>query len=318
MTFLWPKIKAVKKIKPMRNTTPWVWVIEPSHGCNLACGHCCAELIPEERKQLMTIDSWRSTFQIIQKVSPTVRVDIGGVVGEPTLHPELTDWLKEARRIAPWAQIQITTNGTRILSGEVPYKALLEAGANIVYTDQYGSHEEFERLAQESGYRFYQYYDKPEGAWSPWSYIGPHMKMIVLMEHPGTWPKSRFKAGLLGNWYGNLNWQKAARFHMQPLEEPLTRRCNQPFLYVTVAASGEYLLCCQDGMHVTEGMFGNVSEGLEGFRAFWYGDKLQTIRMRLRNKDRAGTAFACAKCNITFSRCDLKHWTEAELAFRWE
>jgi hypothetical protein len=144
------------------------------------------------------------------------------------------------------------------------------------------------------------------------------MKMIVLMDHPGTWPKSRFRAGLLGNWYGNLDWKVGARFGMTPLLKPVERRCNQPFLYVTVAASGAYLLCCQDGMHVTEGMFGNVNDGVEGFYKFWYGKEMQTVRGRLRNKDRASTPYACRKCAITFSRCDFKHWENHEVASYWD
>lgn len=311
-------LKPIKKIKPLGSTSPWVWSIEPSFGCNLKCGHCCAELIPEESKGLMAYDTWVSTFQIIQAVSPTVRVDICGYVGEPTLNPHLTEWLPVAREIAPYAQIQITTNGTMLRKGIVNYKALLDAGANIIYTDQYGPHAEFEKLASESGYPFYQYYDPPKGAPTPWKYYGPQVKMIVLMDHPGTWPKSRFRAGLLGNWYGHLNWEKGKRFGMAPLQEPLHRRCNQPFLYVTVAANGSYLLCCQDGMHVTDGMFGNVSDGVPGFRNYWYGEKVQTIRRRLRNKDRAGTPFACAKCNITFSRCDFKHWTDEQVNHFWD
>lgn len=318
MTTVWPKIKIPKKIKPLGNTSPWVWVIEPSHGCNLKCGHCCSELIPEEDKQLMTYETWCNTFKVMNAVSPTVRVDIGGIVGEPTFNPQLTEWLPIARNLAPLAQFQITTNGTMLRKGEVNYKVLLDAGANIIYTDQYGPHEEFEKLASESGYPYYQYYDPPAGAWSPWKYYGPEIKMIVLMDHPGTWPQSRFKAGLLGNWYGNLNWEKGKRFGMAPLEKPLTRRCNQPFLYVNVAANGSYLLCCQDGMQVTDGMFGNVSEGIVGFHNFWYGKELQIIRKRLRNKDRAGTEFACSKCNVTFSRCDFKHWTDEQVNIWWD
>jgi hypothetical protein len=314
----WPKMKPIKKVKPLGNTSPWVWVIEPYFGCNLQCGHCCAELIPEENKRQMTYDTWVNTFRIINTVSPTVRVDICGIVGEPTLHPRLTEWLSIARKLAPAAQFQITTNGTILRSGEVTFKALLDAGANIIYTDQYGPHEEFEKLAAESGYPFYQYYNPPIGAWTPWKFYGPHLKVIVLMDHPGTWPESRLKAGLLGNWYGNLNWEKAKRFRMSPLEKPLTRRCNQPFLYVNVAADGNYLLCCQDGMHATGGMFGNVSDGVTGFYNFWYGKELQIIRRRLRNKDRAGTEFACAKCNITFSRCDFRHWTDDQVGIWWD
>ena len=318
MTIYWPKIKSIKKVKPLGNTSPWVWVIEPSFGCNLKCGHCCAELIAKEDEQLMTYDTWCSIFRVINSVSPTVRVDICGIVGEPTLHPQLTEWLPIARALAPLAQIQITTNGTMLRSGSVNYKELLDAGANIIYTDQYGPHKEYERLADASGYPHYQYYEAPEGAWSPWKYYGPHIKMIVLMEPPITWPESRFKAGLLGNWYGNLNWNKSKRFGMFPLKKPLTRRCNQPYLYVNVAASGDYLLCCQDGLHITAGKFGNISDGVDGFRKFWYGEKLQIIRRRLRNKDRAGTEYACAKCNITFSRCDFKHWEVEQLNTWWD
>jgi hypothetical protein len=236
------------------------------------------------------------------------------VVGEPTLHPKLTEWLRIARSEAPLTQIQITTNGTMLLEGRVRYRELLDAGANIVYTDQYGPHEEFRRLAEESGHPFYEYYDRPPVAPSPWTYRGPHVKMIVLMDHPGTWPQSRFRAGLLGNWYGNLNWSKAEKFGMAPIERPLTRRCNQPFLYANVAADGSYLLCCQDGLHATAGKFGSVDSGEEGFRRFWYGLEMQTVRRRLREKDRAGTEYACAKCNITFSRCDFRHWTEDDLS----
>ena len=314
----WKKIRPIKKVKPLGNTSPWVWVLEPSFGCNLNCGHCCAGLIPEETKEFMSYDTWCRTFKTINAVSPTVRVDICGIVGEPTLHPSLTKWLPIARKLAPKAQIQITTNGVKLQTGEVNYQSLLDAGANIIYTDQYGPHDEFEQLASKSGYPFYQYYKKPEGAWSPWRYYGPHVKMIVLMDPPKTWPRSRFRAGLLGNWYGHLDWERGKRFGMVPLEKPLIRRCNQPFLYVNVSASGEYLLCCQDGMHITAGMFGNVSEGVKGFLNFWYGEQMQIIRRRLRNKDRAGTSFACEKCNITFSRCDFRHWKSEQMNIYWQ
>ena len=100
---------------------------------------------------------------------------------------------------------------------------------------------------------------------------------------------------------------------MSPLAEPLVRRCNQPFLYVTVSASGEYLLCCQDGMQVTKGRFGSVAEGVEGFHRFWYGREMQTVRRRLRLKNRADTDYACRKCNITFSRCDFTHWKDEDV-----
>jgi hypothetical protein len=317
VTFSWSKLKMTKREKPLGGTSPWGWIIEPSHGCNLSCGHCCAELIPEEKRNLMTFDIWCSLFKTINAVSPTVRVDICGIVGEPTLHPHLTEWLSVARELAPLVQMQITTNGIALLQEKVNYRDLLSAGANIIYTDQYGPAGKFEQLASESGYPFYQYYDRPAKAWSPWTYYGPQLKMIVLMNPPDTWPRSRLRAGMLGNWCGNLDWEKAKRYNMSPLESSLTRRCNQPFLYVNVASNGNYLLCCMDGMQLTDGLFGNVSARETGFRKFWYGKDLQIIRRHLRNKDRGAIADTCAKCNITYSRCDLKHWTDEELDKWW-
>jgi hypothetical protein len=216
------------------------------------------------------------------------------------------------------AQIHLTTNGTMLLSNKVRYHDLFEAGLNIAYTDQYGTHRRFEALAEASGLPYYQYYDPPEGAPTPWKYYGPELKIIVLMDPPFKWPKSRFRAGLLGNWYGHLDWAAGAKFGMKPLEKPLTRRCNQPFLYVSVAASGSYLLCCQDGLHKSEGRFGTVLDGVPGFQKFWYGKEMQLVRRRLRHKNRADTPYACQKCNVTFSRCDFKHWTDAEVGSYWD
>jgi hypothetical protein len=142
--------------------------------------------------------------------------------------------------------------------------------------------------------------------------------MIVLMDPPFRWPKSRYRAGLLGNWYGNLDWEAGKKFGMKPLEKPIARRCNQPFLYVSVAASGAYLLCCQDGLHKSEGRFGNVLDGVPGFQKFWYGKEMQLVRRRLHHKNRADTDYACAKCNITFSRCDFRHWTETQVNHYWD
>jgi len=310
-----PKIP--KKIKPLGSTSPNVWSIEPAFGCNLKCAHCCADLIPKADNHIMEEDVWSATFSILHAVSPTVRVDLCGFVGEPTLNMQLTRLLPIARELAPLAQIQITTNGTKLRTGEVSMKALLDGGANILYVDQYGPHEQFERLAAESGYPFYQYYDAPPDAMTPWKYWGPDLKMIVLMDEPSTWPVSRLKANLLGNWYGNMNWERGeaqSKFKMLPLVKPLIRRCNQPFLYVTVASNGDYLLCCQDGLQVTKGKFGSVIDGIEGFKRFWYGKEMQTVRRRLRLKNRADTEYACAKCNITFSRSDYTHWTDEQVA----
>lgn len=308
--------KTVAKIRPLGTQSPYFWGVEPVDGCNLKCGHCSCALNVPGQYHFMTEETWRSTFQVINAVTPYCRVDLN-FAGEPTLHPRLTEFLSIARKLCPNMQLQITTNGTMLRVGKVKYRDLLAAGANIIYTDMYGTKERFFQLAEESGEDWYEYYNKPEGAPSPWTYWGPQVRMIVLQENPSNWPESRKRAGLLGTWLNHLDWEAAKPFGMKPVTEPIHRRCNQPFILVGVKASGDYVLCCQDSTGETAGMLGNVREGVEGFKRFWFGKMMQQVRFHLRNKDRGKIPY-CAKCNITFSRCDFKHWTDEQVGKYWD
>jgi sulfatase maturation enzyme AslB (radical SAM superfamily) len=310
-----PKTKTPAKVKPYGATTPWVWVLEPTHGCNLSCGHCSCRLDKKGVYHYMSKRTWKNTWEIISKVSPTCRIDMA-LGGEPTLNPHLPKLIQMAREISPLSQIQVTTNGTMLRSGKVTYRQLLDAGANVVYTDMYGPREWFHKAAEKSGIPWYEYYDKPEGAPSPWLYQGPDLKVIVLQEQPENWPKSRYRAGLLGTWFNHLDWEAAKKFGLSPVTKPITRRCNQPFRYVSVDSKGNYLLCCQDNVGETSGQYGSVDTGEEGFKLFWYGKKMQKIRRYLHEKKRAKIS-QCSRCNVTFSRCDLKHWTEEDLSKYW-
>lgn len=305
-----------KKQKSMLGSTaPWAWVIEPVHGCNLRCGHCSCRLDKPNTYHYIKEDSWIQAWSIISKVAPTTRADLC-LGGEPTLHPDIYQLLKLARKISPLTQIQITTNGTMLLSGKLEYRELLAAGANIIYTDMYGPHSKFVDMAKESGIAWYEYYKKPKDAPSPWTYNGPDLKLIVLQEQPENWPKSRYRAGLLGTWFNHLDWEAAKRFGLTPVTQAPARRCNQPFRYSCIDSKGYYLLCCQDNVGETSGMFGNVSEGVDGFLKFWYGKKMQTYRVNLMAKNRMANS-QCSRCNITFSRCDYKHWKDEQLRNYW-
>jgi len=315
MTVIFPKIKKQKIVKPLGSTSPWAWIIEPTHGCNLSCGHCSCRLDKKGIYDFMKEETWIKTWNIIAKLTPTCRVDLA-LGGEPTLNKNLLEFLKIAKEIAPLSQIQVTTNGTMIKKKVVSYKNLLGAGANIIYTDMYESKNEFIEKAKESGYPWYEYYNAPDNAPSPWSYVGPDFKLIVLQEQPENWPKSRLRAGLLGTWYNHLDWKAAEKFNLFPVVTPPTRRCNQPFLYVPVDSHGNYVLCCMDNTGETSGMFGSVYDGIDGFKRYWYGKEMQIIRQQLRQKNRNNIS-QCSRCAFTASRCDLKHWSDSEVSKYW-
>ena len=76
--------------------------------------------------------------------------------------------------------------------------------------------------------------------------------------------------------------------------------------YIQVIADGNYLFCCQDAFNESK-VPENVNEGIDGFMQFWLSEYMQYTRKLLRNKDRKGHE-VCNKCDIIFSRADMKLW----------
>ena len=260
-------------------------------------------------------------MKLVQEIGPACRVELA-MGGEPTLHPKIYEMLKLGRKISPLSQFQITTNGTMLTKGKVTYQGLMESGCNIVYTDMYAPRDKFRELAAESGYTYWFYYpeglhepSQPDGC-DPWTYHGPHIKLIPLQNNPSNWPDSRMNANLLGSWFNHIDKDKAAKFGIKEVGTPKNpapfRRCNQPFLYAPVSWTGDYILCCQDMALETVG-HGNVSGGLEGFKDWWFGKFMQDHRRWLREKDRMSSPY-CSRCSITFSRCDFRHWTDDQVS----
>lgn len=295
---------------------PWAWALEPVRGCNLRCGHCATRLFPKGELSFVSKSIWVYLWEIIAAVTPRCRVEMANA-GEPTLHPDLLDLLWMARKISPDSQIQITTNGTMLTKGRLTYQQLFNAGVNIVYVDMYAPRQEHLRLAEASRVRYYEYCNKPRGAPGAWTYHGPHMKLIVLMENPANWPERRKKLGRLGTFFNHLDWEAAEPFGLYPVKSPIKRRCSQPFRYVSVHNNGSYELCCQDFMGETAGKLGHVSEGIDGFMRFWFGQTMQDIRRKLIVKDRASVPY-CARCNITFSKSDFRMWPNSALKHYWD
>lgn len=298
---------------PLGRMGPWSWLLEPVRGCNLKCGYCATRLFFDEPKQMISDDIWSATFKLIRLVSPYTRVEIANA-GEPTLHPHLSGLLKMARSLSPFSQLQITTNGTRLIKGAMTYGELFDAGANILYVDMYARKDKHEELARKSGFPWYYYYDKPKGAPGAWTYAGPHLKLIVLMDPPERWPKNKQRQ--LNTFLNNLDWPAASRIGLKPVMEPPARMCPQPFRHVVLNVHGQYRMCCYDFMDETAGKLGSVDEGLEGFRSFWFGEYMQRLRGALHHKDRTWNS-QCLRCSCISSRNDFHGWPDAVLKQYW-
>lgn len=306
----------VKKDSRYDIHSPWSWAIEPVRGCNLRCGHCATRLFEVGKLDFASEKTWVDLFSLINKITPYCRVEMANA-GEPTLHPRILPFLSIARRLAPNAQLQITTNGTKLADGTLTHKQLFNAGINIIYVDMYAPREKHIALAEASGYEWYEYLDPPKGAPNAWTYHGSHVKFITLMQPPVRWPAKRLALGRLGTWFNNLDWKAAEKYNLFPVTEPIERGCSQPFKYVSVMVDGSFELCCQDLFGETAGKLGNVSDGVEGFDKFWFGEFMQLHRKHLRVKDRAWSPY-CSRCNITFSMSDWRMWKDDALTHYWD
>jgi hypothetical protein len=315
---------------PLGYRGPWAWAFEPVRGCNLACGHCAARLIRDEPYQFIEEETFRAIVETMAVVTPKARVDFAQC-GEPTLHPQLLDFLSIARDVSPWTQYQVTTNGIRIRKGEVRINDLFEAGANIVYVDMYGGPERYYELALEAAAKdpeidwfFYhpEYHkdeydilgNRPETSKSPWTYVGPDRKTLVLMDPPEDWPKSRFQKGRLGSFFNHLDFEAGKKFEMYEVTEPVAKSCVQLERISVTDFEGNYILCCQDFTGETAGTLGNVFDGPEGWYRFWLGETMQRHRRLLRDKNRAASPY-CSRCDITYSTRIARMFTDEDLSW---
>jgi hypothetical protein len=79
--------------------------------CNLTCGHCdhASPLLP---KKLARLTDFTRDLQALAKVLHAAELRIVG--GEPTLHPQIIEFLQESRRTGVAEKIKVYTNGTRL------------------------------------------------------------------------------------------------------------------------------------------------------------------------------------------------------------
>jgi organic radical activating enzyme len=301
--------------RPLGKINPWAWCLEPVRGCNLACWHCPARLLPQNKYEYMSEQTWISAWKIIKELTPYCRIEMANT-GEPTLHPNILEFIKIARTISPNSQIQITTNGTTLIQNKITYKQLFDSGINIIYVDMYAPKERHIDLAKKSGYDFYKYYESSKKVPNAWTYHNnPNIQFIALSEIPDNWPIQKIKRGGLGTFLNNIDFEKAKKINIVPVINAPERRCSQPMKYVQVMASGTYLMCCQDAFNKA-GILNNVNEGINGFFKFWLGRYMQSTRKILRAKNRMGHPI-CYKCNTIFSRCDMKFWQKETFNYWW-
>jgi len=313
-------LKPTKK-KLLGKHSPWLWAVEPVHGCNLSCWHCTARLYPSDGvPKFMSKEVWKSLLEVCAAETPHVRLEMGQA-GEPTLHPDILEFASMSREISPTTQIQTFTNGINLLNGKFTYKELFDAGFHSVYVDMYAPRETHIELAKQSGFEWFLYNDHKVGSKDHHheanTYYGdPKMNLIILQDRPEN-RKGWRKVGRLSTFLNYVDWEACIPKGLLPVREPYKRRCTMPWRYASVNYKGDYTFCCIDFLGEACGQMGSVLEGPEGFRKFWFGRLMQSIRRRLLAGDRAGIPY-CSRCNCAFSKCDCRFWPEETFDSWWD
>lgn len=311
-----PKMRADKKrsIGPLR---PWAWWTEVTRGCNLRCGFCATRLFERGQFSYMTMETWKQMIEIVAIVCPLVRLEIGNA-GEPTLNEKLPEFFRYARERCPTIQLMIFTNGTTLLDGRTSYEQLFEAGLNCVFVDMYAPLEKHAALAEKSGYRWFTQENKPEGAPNVFEYQNdPDFHCIMLCPNPGDWPKRKVSRGAFSTFFNHLDWKAAEKYGLKPIVEPPKRNCDLPSKYPVSYWDGAYTFCCFDFMREVAGTLGNVSDGVDGFFRYWFGEYMQASRRLLYEKNRAAHSM-CSKCAFTSIRGDIQRWPVQLLDHWWD
>ena len=311
------KSVGVKTRRPLGKLNPWAWWTEIVRGCNISCDFCPSRLFEKDKIDFMEEKTWISLLKVINEVTPYSRLELCNA-GEPTLHPQLLEFLSIAREICPNLQILMFTNGTQITSGKVTYKELFDAGLNMIFLDMYSPFEKHKKLAEESGYYWYHQDDKPKDAPGIFTYQNdPNINVIMFAENPNSWSKRKLGRGYLHTFLNDLDWSVASKFGLEPVIEAPSRRCDFPNKFVTTNYDGTFAFCSFDYMRHTVNNFGNINGGIKDFFEFWLGSYMQDVRLKLYNKDRNSHEY-CSKCRFTSIRCDIPYWKPELLTHYWD
>lgn len=275
----------------MSRHLPFTVKIELVRGCTRRCPFCALPYMEwvKESWRFMPDSIFRYIIDDMVGWRDKCRVEFAER-GEPSLHPDIIDYIKYARKRLPKIQMMMTSNGDMIYKlGEEEFvdlvREMFAAGLNILMLDCYSirRYERMKRLFPESKLFF-------EDGIHPYSYRGPNFEQIILVcEVVG---RARDRIRVLQNMGGSVDVKVAmdAGYIVTDVNESLSKMCVRPFREIVIHYDGTVPLCCNDWKE--EGVIGNVKDNY--LYELW--DKLDYARRLLLKKDRA-SLMPCAVCS---------------------
>lgn len=289
---------------------PWSIQIEFVEGCSRLCKFCGLNGIrnkPGQNLKFMELKTGLSLARQVANFMPKARVEFA-MHGEPTLHPHYLALIRMFRRQLPKTQLQITTNGARLLNKSLDeaikiVRGIFEAGIDFMILDTYEPERKhlqdlmwsIRRITEIKVMDFYE--ECQDAGISPWH--NHHRKLkdtIILMDDLGI-RNGETKSRVIYNHAGN-NKSKPI------VPEPLAKRCTIPFREISVCWNGDVCFCCQDWKH--QFVIGNITK--THIRDIWASKIFEAGRAFLSNKDRS-----IRPCNV----CDIGSGSRSGLVAKY-
>lgn len=277
---------------------PWLFKVELTRGCNLACRFCPIYALPEysENMRFLNPDMMRRIAEGINEINPRGRVEMT-MRGEPTLNIYLEDNLGVLREVVPELQLSMHTNGLLLLKKQYRIDQLFDFGLNILNIDCYNNTEDrFHALACEeceelsSGADFDLVDHNDFSAYRRHG-NGHELRVVSLIPDIAD-PDQPISVRQIHSNAGNGDPVVLEKeFGCPPLLQTLKKKCVRPFRECVITCDGEVILCCHDWK--AEAVMGHLNE--QTLEEIWFGDvHLQHLR-DLYNRDRHVTP--CNRCD---------------------
>ena len=266
--------------------------IETSSICNLKCPMCYTITEEFKEKVCAKLMSDELFYKIIDEISGKVYAVRLSLRGEPTLHPQLTKFIKYAKEKGIM-EVSFLTNGSHLTDDFI--RELISAGVDWITVSIDGLGKEYENIRKPL--LFEDIYQKIKRFKEVKDEMQVHKPVIKVQ---GIWPSIKNNV----EEYYNLFVPLTDAVAFNPLIDYLDNdkdivydesfSCPQLYQRIIVAADGKVLMCSNDEEN------GNVIGDLnqENLYDIWHGEKLEKIRNIMKVQGGFKNISVCRKCYL--------------------
>lgn len=259
--------------------------IETVQGCNRRC-EFCGTMGMEKKLHFLDNETLHHILMLIRKEDYSPRIRLAGH-GEPTLHPNLKNIIKDIRLALPKSEIHLFTNGTVIEKKPEIVDDLFDAGLNNLIVDEYTDHLVGKFIRNNDICKKYKIVEQK--AKTPLLSVKNTEKRICITP-PIDGDKNTINRKLC-NQLGSA---------LPPLKNPINKKCTVIFRELTIRHDGKIAICCNDfrGYYFVADIM-----DYDNLKEVWFHPRFESARKYLYRGDRH--FFPCNLCDVLGNRVGL-------------